>query len=163
MKNKLLALFSCAIIAAMAMCLAGCSNEPSGAEQLEEYTSLPSVSDFQDRTSDLLIELTAYSDPEAPERYKAQEANSELQDVCQAVIDEDNVPTRCEALHECYTNAASMLQTAGTAYQSAASLYSLGDYDEGMTQVELATTACDSATDYLNDAGPMITAMQEEK
>lgn len=82
-----------------------------------------------------------------------------MQDVCQAVINEDNVPTRCEALHECYTNAASMLQTTGTAYQSAASLYSLGSYDEGVTEIELAATACDSATNYLNDVGPMITAM----
>ena len=152
-----------AFAAVIALCLIGCSNEPSGAEQLEKYTSLPSVSDFQDRASDLIIELTVYSDPEAPERYKAQEANKKLQDVCQAVIDEDDAPAQCEALHECYTNAASMLQTAGTAYQSAASLYSLGNFDKGMTQIELATTACDSATDYLNDAGSMIMAMQEEK
>lgn len=160
MKKKLLALFSCALIAAMAMFLPGCS-EPSDAEQLEQYTSLASVSDFQSKTSGLLQELVTYSDPEAPDQYKAKEANNELQDICQAIIDEDNVPTRCEALHECYTNAASMLQTAGTAYQSAASLYSLGNYDEGMTEIELATTACESATSYLNDAGPMIAAMQE--
>lgn len=163
MKKKMLSIMACSFAAMIALCLMGCSNEPSGAEQLEEYTSLPSISNFQENSSLFLQGLVIYADPENPEEEKAEMANKELQEICQAVIDEDEVPTRCEALHECYTNAASMLQTAGTAYQSAASLYSLGNYDEGMTQIELATTACNSATDYLNDAGPMITAIQEEK
>ena len=69
---------------------------------------------------------------------------------------------RCEALHECYTSAASMLQTAGTAYQSAASLYSLGNYDGRMTEIELATTACESATDYLDKAALIIAEIQNQ-
>lgn len=163
MKKKLLSIMACAFAAMMALCFAGCSSEPSGADQLEEYSSLPSVSSFQENSSLFLQGLVIYADPENPEEEKAEMANKELQDICQAVIDEDEVPTRCEALHEQYKNAASMLQTAGTAYSSAASLYSQGLYDMGMAQVELATTASDSATNYLNDAGPMITAMQEEK
>lgn len=70
MKKKLLALFSCAVIVVMAMYLAGCAGQ-SDEEQLEQYTSLLSVSDFQSKTSGLLQELATYSDPEAPERYKA--------------------------------------------------------------------------------------------
>ena len=106
MKKKLLGIMACAFAAVIALCLIGCSNEPSGAELIEEYTSLPSVSDFQDRASDLIIELTVYSDPEASERYKAQEANKKLQDVCQAVIDEDEFPLNAKL----YMNAIPMQQ-----------------------------------------------------
>ena len=163
MKKKLLGVMVCAFAAMMAICLTGCSNEPSGAEQLEEYTSTKSIKDFQEQSATKLQDLASYSNPESLDVGKANLEAHELEEICQAVIDEDDVPAKCENLHGCYVDAATNIKTAASAYDSAALAVATGNYTEAGDFYELAKTASDSATGSLSKAGPMITALQQDK
>lgn len=162
MKKKLLALFTCALIATMAMCFAGCSSEPTEEEQLNQYTSLESISNFQNQSGSLLQAMNTAANPSSPNYDLANDTYKDLKDICWAVSNEDenNVPGSCKALHEDYVDAANNISYAADSYLAATALYSQGLIADGNQQLTEASTYSSLATDALGNAGTELAKIQ---
>lgn len=121
--------------------------EETASEQLDKYLAIESVDNFVSSSTDYLKAVVETLEPENPSPLQdAARAVANLSVVCDALINESEVPDKCQEIHEEYKTAAEKLKEAGDHYLSASTELQYKDYIGYKRDLEKATSCINDAT-----------------
>lgn len=142
---------SLAIALAMALALVGCQEEKSAQEQLTEWSNLESVNDYRKESNDYLQKLSDGCDPSSPMSLKeCAETSAQLEMLCEDVINESNVPKKCEQAHSYLVESAKETMEASDLFTDANIAVSTNDMIKATHKVNEAAGHIAKSTDALN-------------
>lgn len=144
--------FASALVLVACLMLSGCQAEKqeSAQDQVSKYESLESVETFTSTVTEHLREVYNNCDVDNPGTIEAlAKARSNLNLVCDALINETDVPEKCKEIHEEYKESAEQLKEASGYFAKANVALNYDDYTE-------YTNKMNKATDCLNEASTKI-------
>lgn len=148
MFRKIAALSATAVLA---LTLVGCQEEKSAKEQLEEWGNLESVSDYRNESYGYLKKLLDGCDPDNPMSLKeGAETSAQLEMLCDDVINESNVPEKCEQAHAYLVESAKETKEASEDLSDAIVALNTNNTIRATNRMSEATEHTTKSTDALN-------------
>lgn len=137
-------------VCALSLCLFGCQNEPTGKEAVEKYQSISAIENFRDNATTKLGELLEVCDGTRTSHKASDdeftELFSEINNLCDGVIDCKSYPKACEGMQEQLSECAKEIKETAECLQDAYIAYTVSYTGKGDTDLSKATEHMNKAT-----------------
>lgn len=164
--------FIALVVASFAFCLAGCQKELTGKEAVEEYESIEEVELLKNEAASDLGDMVhisyeisqSESDDTKLSLYEdLVKKNTEIDRVCNDLINLKGYPKACEDLQSHLAESAENVKKSAECFERAGFYYMQGNMNTGTKRVNEANEYTDSASDAVAKYNEAKDALLEQQ